>query len=362
MAGVHPLVALAAGGADDLPQHAVVLEVVHGLEQSEPDEGLDGEVGQDPDAKPGGHGDPQRDRHEPRVQHVVADPDRVPVAECVAAPLDAPGAGQRPEHRARPEPVEALAEPAAGGIRGRGDAHVVTAVVLDVEVAVEGLGKGDLRQPALHRLPLVAELVSGVDAEPPDEAHRDREPHLVDGREIAPGDEPEGGDEAGVLDREEQVGDPPVVAVLLERRDEVVGRVRSVESGDHVDDGHQSEDDDRPEPQPHAPPGEGVERDRREGQARHDEGDQPQVPLAIAPADRRSVPDRARRIGGLRHRASSLPWSLQKIAECKPRGKGLTPGRWGPIEASAQPGRPRRRSPPGRPPSPRCRPDARPGR
>src|SRR5688572_25193761 len=53
-------------------------------------------------------------------------------------------------------------------VLGRRHPHVVAAVVLDVEVAVEALGQGDLRQPALVGLLLVPELVGGVDADAPD--------------------------------------------------------------------------------------------------------------------------------------------------------------------------------------------------
>jgi hypothetical protein len=107
---------------------------------------------------------PQHRGHQPRVEDVVADPERV-LAVPGEALLQPPGRLQRAPDRARPELVEALAHPAAGGVLGRGDAHVVAAVVLDVEVAVEALRQRDLGQPALVALLLVAELVRGVDAD-----------------------------------------------------------------------------------------------------------------------------------------------------------------------------------------------------
>ena len=75
--GVDPLVALALTHADLLPQHPVVLHVVDHLEQREPDDRLDHEERQDPDAEPGDQGTPEDDRHQPGVQDVVAEAERV---------------------------------------------------------------------------------------------------------------------------------------------------------------------------------------------------------------------------------------------------------------------------------------------
>ena len=61
-----------------------------------------------------------------------------------ARALEPPGRAQAAEHRARPERVEALAQPRAGRVFGGGDAHVVAAVVLDEEVPVAALGERDL--------------------------------------------------------------------------------------------------------------------------------------------------------------------------------------------------------------------------
>ena len=47
--------------------------------------------------------------------------------------------------------VEALAEARAGGVLGRGDAHVMAAVVLDEEVSVAALRERDAAQPALAK-------------------------------------------------------------------------------------------------------------------------------------------------------------------------------------------------------------------
>ncbi len=115
------------------------------------------------------------------------------------------------------------------GSSGRRHADVVAAVVLDEEVPVAGLREGDAAQPLLQVVALVAELVGGVDADPADDAHREREADAFDDGEPAVPPLPGGEDQPGVLDRDEQVGAPAVVVVLLEPLEDRVGRVRRVE-------------------------------------------------------------------------------------------------------------------------------------
>ena len=195
-----------------------------------------------------------------------------------------------PHDRARPEPVEALADPRRRGVRRGRDPHVVPAVVLDVEVAVEALREGDLRQPALVGLLLVTELVGGVDADAADAADRDGDADPVDDRgHVRSGDHVHRTDESGVLDRQEQIGDPAVVPVALERLDDVVWRVGPVEAGDQVDGRDDAQDHDRADPEPRAPAGQPPHRDGDEGQGGDHEPDQPQVALACRAT--RSVPD-----------------------------------------------------------------------
>ena len=217
----------------------------------------------------------------------------------VALLLQVPGALEGAADGAGPEGVEGLAEARGRGVLGGGDAHVVAAVVLDVEVAVEALGQGDLRQPALVGLALVAELVGGVDADAADGADGGGQADLVEQAELteperrALRDDVAGRHEADVLDRQEEVGDPPVVLVLLERLDRVVGRVGAVEAGEQVDGGDDAQHDDGADPEPDPPAGQGPHAGGDERQRRHDEADQPQVALAVAPG-----------LGGvLRHRA-----------------------------------------------------------
>jgi hypothetical protein len=167
---------------------------------------------------------------------------------------------------------------------------VVAAVVLDVEVAVEALRQRDLGQPPLVALLLVAQLVGGVDADATDAADRDRQPDLAPQGDVAAGaqrvtagDEVHRGDEPDVLDRQEQVGDPPVVAVLLEGVDDVVRRVGAVEPRDQVDRRYDDQDHHRADPEQAGPPGRQPAAVPDEEQARHDQPDQPQVPLRVPP-------------------------------------------------------------------------------
>ena len=276
------------------------------------------------------HRRPEDEGHQPRVEDVVVEAPRGLLAASESPLLQPPRGPQRAADRARPERVEALPEPGARGVLGGGDPDVVAAVVLDVEVAVADLGQRDLGQPALVGLLLVAELVGGVDADAADAADRDRQADPVDRRQRLVGEHAEDvpaadhrhrAQEAGVLDRQEEVGDPPVVAVLLERLDHVVRRVGAVEAGDEVDRRHDAEDDDRADPEPHAPAGRDVAAEGDERQARHDQADEPEVALAVGPELGGAVGDRAAgsESGGVAgHRRDLLPSGLHDHRMCKP--------------------------------------------
>src|SRR6185437_15290492 len=95
----------------------------------------------------------------------------------------------------RKEFPEALAEPRAGRVLRRRDAYVVAAVVLDEEVPVAGLREGDAAEPLLQVVALVAELVGGVDPDPTDDAHREREADTFDHGEPAVAPLPGGEDQ-----------------------------------------------------------------------------------------------------------------------------------------------------------------------
>ena len=249
-----------------------------------------------PEAEPGDQRAEQHRRHQPGVEHVVADPERVLLPAGVPPLLQAPRALQRAPDRARPELVEVLAQPRGRRVLGGGHADVVAPVVLDVEVAVEALRQRDLGQPALVLLALVAELVGGVDADAADAADGDGQPDLVDGGQVATDaervaarDEVHRAHEAGVLDRQEEVGDPAVVLVLLQGLDRVVRRVGAVQAGDQVDRGHDHQDHHRADPEPGAEAGPQPQPVAREGQGRHHQPDQPEVALVVAPRLRGSL-------------------------------------------------------------------------
>ena len=288
MRGVDALVALPLPHADLASEHAVVLHVVDDLEQREADDGLDDQVRRDHRTEGDDEHPPQQRRHQPGVQHVVREPPGVLPASGDAPLLQVPRRPEGAPDRARPELVEALTQPGRGGVLRGGDPHVVPAVVLDVEVAVEALRERDLGQPALVGLLLVAELMGGVDADPADAADGDRDPHLVERGQVGVGGQPAGDQgerthEPDVLDRQEEVGDPAVVAVLLEGLDHVVGRVGAVEPGHEVDGRNDHQDHDRADPEPHAPPGQAPHPCRDERQRGDDQPDQPEVALPVAP-------------------------------------------------------------------------------
>ncbi len=187
---------------------------------------------------------------------------------------------------ARQEGPEALPQPRAGGVLGGGDFDVVAAVVLDEEVAVAGLGEGDSAEPLLGAGALVAELVGGVDRDPADHRHRQRQADVFDQREIAARPHPAGEDETGVLDRDEDVGAPAVVAVLLEELEDAVGRVGRIEPDRHVEQREEAEDESRAE---EPDPAEAGERDPEPGEERRERDDDPQQPgvaLAVGPGRR----------------------------------------------------------------------------
>src|SRR4029077_4733388 len=112
---------------------------------------------------------------------VVDRPGRVAHA-VQPGPLQTPGRAEAAGDGAWQEGPEALPQPGAGGILRGGGADVGAAGVLGDEVAVAALCEGDLTQPLLQAGALVTELVRGVDCDPADHAHRQRQTDAVDGR------------------------------------------------------------------------------------------------------------------------------------------------------------------------------------
>ncbi len=203
-----------------------------------------------------------------------------------ASDLDPPGRAQAARDGARQESPEALPQSRAGRVLGGGDANVVAAVVLDEEVAVAGLGEGDATEPLLHAVALVAELVGGVDRDPADDSHGQRQADALEHREVAVGPEPAGEDQPRVLDRDEEVGAPAVVAVLLEPLEHAVGRVGRVDPDRDVEQRKDAEDEQRPEEPEELEAGDFDAGPGDEGGEGDDQAEQPGVALGVAPGRR----------------------------------------------------------------------------
>ena len=294
--GAAPLVA-AAGGL--LPLEAVVLEVVDGLEEAEPVDGLDDEPRDDGPAEHRDEADEQHDGHEPGVDVVVANGPGALVESGEAFLFECPRGAQRAEHGAGQEHEEGLAEARAGRVLRRRDASVVAAVVLDVEVPVAGGGEGDLGQPLLAARDLVAEFVRGVDADAAGDADRpcdadrghDAESAVVaEPAEVVRGPQVAGEDQRRVLERDVEVRAPPVVGVRLKAVDDVVRGVGAVASDGDVAEGDDDEDEDRqqvPRGARGVRPADVVEAadegDREEQPDGGDESEEPEIPLGVGP-------------------------------------------------------------------------------
>ena len=219
--------------------------------------------------------------------------------------FEPPRRAQAPGHGARPERPERLTEARTRRILRGGDADVVAAVVLDIEVAVCTLGEGDPRHPPFQVHLLVAEFVRGVDTDAGDATDRDRQADLVPATQravdaqptqVVRGEEIARQDQRQVLHRHERVGEIAVVPVVLQLLHHLLGRVLPVRAEEPVGDRDQHVDQDRPDPPQHVR--ERVETDRVEARhqryrdeqrRRREQAPQPPVPLAIAP------PGRARR-------------------------------------------------------------------
>ncbi len=208
--------------------------------------------------------------------------------------LELPRRAQAAGDGAREERVEALPEPRARGVLGGRDADVVAAVVLDEEVPVAALGERDLAQPALEARALVAELVRGVDRDPADHRDGESEADVFDGAQFAARPQPAGEDQPGVLDRQVQIGAPAVVAVLFEPLDRAVGRVFGVEPDEQVGEREHPEHEHGAVEVERAGACQLDEAPRQERERRHEQAQQPQVALGVAPGRGGELLERAR--------------------------------------------------------------------
>ncbi len=193
--------------------------------------------------------------------------------------------------------------------------------------------QGDAREPALQVLLLVAEFVRGVDGDPVHRPDRERDAELVDDAETAVvGDQPESDEERHELQRQEQVGHPAVVAVLLQPGHDRLGRVARIGAEEQVERRDEHVEPQRPHPPEQAEPGDVHQSPAGEQEHRHHGAEQPQVPLAVAPVgalvgdNHRSTGQRSSRIAhhprARRQSARAPPVALHDSAICKATTQG----------------------------------------
>ena len=154
---------------------------------------------------------------------------------------------QTVDHRAWQKLPERFTEFRRRRILGGGDAQMVAVVVLDVEVAVQRLRQSDFGEPPLDVLALVPQFVRGIDADAADDAHSDGQTDPLRCAEWAVGPQVTRGHQAGVLQREEEVDAPPVVLVLVECCESLVGWIAAIDARELVDQRQRDAHDHQPE-------------------------------------------------------------------------------------------------------------------
>jgi hypothetical protein len=108
-------------------------------------------------------------------------------------------------------------------------------------------------------------------------------------REVAAGPEVTGEDEADVLDRDEQVRAPAVVAILLEPFENAVGRVAGIDPDREVEQREDAEDEERSREVEDRPAGRLYRAPGDERSHRDEEAEQPGVALGVLPGRRVEV-------------------------------------------------------------------------
>jgi len=286
--GRHPFVA--AFGRLPPPQ-PVVLQIVDGLEQANADDRLPEQPRHDHGAEPDRQHHVQHGAEQPRLQDVVLVRPAGPVDPGQALRFEVPGGSQTARHRSRDETVKALPHAGTGGVfRGR-DPDVVSAVVLDVELAVAGLCEGNLAEAFLQLGPLVSQVVRGVDGgatKDPCGHHQSHPVGEMHGEPAPARPQPAGEREGEVLDGQKQIGGPAVEGIILQPLEGAIGRVVRVGADKVVEQRHEAERHDRASPPPH--PSRADVAHAQPGQPRQARGgyaDQPEHLLGVSPARRR---------------------------------------------------------------------------
>mmetsp|Transcript_5265 Transcript_5265/g.19716 ORF Transcript_5265/g.19716 Transcript_5265/m.19716 type:complete len:435 (+) Transcript_5265:1636-2940(+) len=289
-----------------LAAQAVVLDVVHHLQQLGAVGRLHEQEGQHRPAQPGHQAGVEQHRHGPGLQAFVAP---VPGAQATAGQalaLQLPGRAQAAEHGARQEGPEALAQAGAGGVFRRGDAAVVAAVVFHEEVAIRHRRQHQARQPALPGGVLVAQLVGGVDGHAVDAAHGQHQADEAGQPQAAMHRQPRAVQREPELQRHEEQQHGEVPAVRLQRGHQGLGRVAAVFAQQRVQQRDQRVHHGRQQPQP-----EGVTAavglpDVEPGQAGEAAAEQPGVALGVTPGRRRGGGEGGSHTGMLRARAAPV--------------------------------------------------------
>ena len=146
---------------------------------------------------------------------------------------------------------------------------------------VAGYRQGQLREHPLERVPLVAELVAGIDGQCGHEPEREHDGQdlpeaLRDDHRV-----PDAGHQDADVDRDRQVGQPAIVGIALHLDRDLLGRVVRVGADEPVEQRNQAVDDHQRRPQQPAPT-DGLCRGNRQDRQHGDEDRQhPARPPAI---------------------------------------------------------------------------------
>ena len=236
-----------------------------------------------------------------RLQHrVLHRPGRVPQRSQPPG-LERPRAAHAAWQFAQREAVDRLAHARAGVVVGRGDPAVVTAAMLDREVAVGRHRERQPRQPLLERVVLVAEFMRGVQPQARIGAGRVGQDQQRPPRQVLRAGPPRAGDQRDEVQRHRGPRQPAVVAVGVELRHDGLGRVAVVFADQRIEHGHQAVADHERQRQRDLPAGDVMRPEAEQRHQRVDDRERPGPALAVPVFD--SFTDRADRNVDLGHRS-----------------------------------------------------------
>ena len=132
--------------------------------------------------------------------------------------------------------VNAFAHARTGGILRRRYVAVVSAIMIDGEVAIRRDRQHDFRQQFLELRVLVAQLVSGIDREAGSQARDDGEREKRPGAEFLHCRVPGSADQRQEMQRHDDIGEAPVIGIALQLHHDFFRRVIRILAEDHVED------------------------------------------------------------------------------------------------------------------------------